>query len=264
MFGVSETPYDLRFHFLGIPVRVHPIFWLVMAMLGWQRNNLPAVLVWVGCVFVSILIHEFGHASVARAFGCSPWILLWGGGGLCYSQADRQTPAQRLAVVVSGPGAGFVLCGLVLLLASVLFGVTPREHLSVIQDVTGFEGDPWDYDSAQVKLRTGMNFFIFRNLVWINLMWGLVNLLPVWPLDGGRVSEIVLSHFNPRDGARWGHTISLIVAGVLAVLAFSYKEHDLFLTIFFACFAFMNFQILQAMYQAHRLGISSDEDWWGR
>jgi Zn-dependent protease len=263
MFGVSETPYDLRFHFLGIPVRVHPMFWLVSAMLGWHRNNIPAVLIWVGCVFVSILIHEFGHGSVARSFGCSPWILLWGGGGLCYSQADRQTPAQRLAVVLSGPGAGFVLCGLVMLGVSALFGVTAQEHLSVIQAMTGLEADPWGIASVLVKLKTSTNFSVYQNLVWINLMWGLVNLLPLWPLDGGRVSEIVLTHFHPRDGARWGHTISLVVGGVLAVLALS-RTHDLFLTMFFAYFAFVNFQILQAIYQAHRLGISSDEDWWNR
>jgi Zn-dependent protease len=262
MFGVSETPYDLRFHFLGIPVRVHPMFWLVSAMLGWQHNNIPAVLIWVACVFVSILIHEYGHGSVARVFGCSPWILLWGGGGLCYTQADRQTPAQRLAVVVSGPGAGFVLCGLVMLVASALCGLTLQEHLSIFQ-LLGLPGDRDALMSAIMKLRTQTGFWIYWDLVQINILWGLVNLLPVWPLDGGRVSEIVLSSFNPRDGARWGHTISLLVAGVLAFLVFS-QWRDLFLTIFFAYFAFMNFQILQAIYQAHRLGISSDEDWWTR
>ena len=43
MFGASETPYDLRFQLLGIPVRVHPLFWLVAAMLGWQNENIPVV-----------------------------------------------------------------------------------------------------------------------------------------------------------------------------------------------------------------------------
>ncbi|HZW31864.1 MAG TPA: site-2 protease family protein [Isosphaeraceae bacterium] len=262
MFGVSETPYDVRFHFLGIPVRVHPMFWLVSAMLGWQPNNIPAVLIWVACVFVSILIHEYGHGSVARAFGCSPWILLWGGGGLCYSQADRQTPGQRLAVVLSGPGAGFVLCGLVMLLVSAIFGVTPREHLALARELVGLEAEHDALLGVMMKLRSETTFRVYWYLVQINILWGLVNLLPVWPLDGGRVSEIVLSQVNPRDGARWGHTLSLLVAGVLAVLAFSHT--DLFLTIFLAYFAFMNFQILQAIYQAHRLGISSDEDWWNR
>src|SRR5262245_11912941 len=107
MLGAAETPYDLRFQLLGIPVRVHPLFWLVAAMLGWHNNDLPAVLIWIACVFFSVLVHEYGHGLVAKGFHCAPSILLWGGGGLCFSQAERQTPRQRLAVVVSGPGAGF-------------------------------------------------------------------------------------------------------------------------------------------------------------
>jgi Zn-dependent protease len=268
MLGASETPYDLRFRFLGIPVRVHPMFWLISAMLGWQPNHIPAVLVWVVCVFVSILIHEYGHGSVAQAFGSTPWILLWGGGGLCYTQAERHTPAQRLAVVISGPGAGFVLCGLVMLVFSATSGLTPAEHLSMVEALLHIPGDPIAFLGAAHKLGAlpeaeSTRFMLYWYLVQINIIWGLVNLLPVWPLDGGRVSEIVLSYFHPRDGARWGHTISLILAGVLAFLAFSYTQ-DLFLTIFFAYFAFMNYQVLQAIYHAHKLGISSDEDWWNR
>ena len=42
MLGAAETPYDLRFRFLGVPVRIHPIFWLVSVVMGWQDRNLPA------------------------------------------------------------------------------------------------------------------------------------------------------------------------------------------------------------------------------
>ena len=47
MLGTSTTPYDLQFRFLGVPVRIHPIFWLVTAGMGWRENNLPVVLLWV-------------------------------------------------------------------------------------------------------------------------------------------------------------------------------------------------------------------------
>jgi len=106
MFGVSETPYDLRFRFLDIPVRVHPLFWLGSALLaGSSSNDLPLIVTWVACVFVSILVHEYGHGLTAKAFHSSPSIVLWMGGGLCSSEVDRQTPMQRLAVVLWGPGA---------------------------------------------------------------------------------------------------------------------------------------------------------------
>src|SRR5271170_4125302 len=125
MVGAAETPYDLRFRLLGIPVRVHPIFWVAMAAIGWRNHNLPLVAVFVACGFVSILVHEYGHGLMSRFFGSSPSIVLWAMGGLCYSQTERQSPLQRLAVVLAGPAAGFVLYFVVMFGASALFGVTP-------------------------------------------------------------------------------------------------------------------------------------------
>jgi len=157
MLGASETPYDLRFSLLGIPVRVHPLFWLVAVVLGFGRNdrNLALVVVWVACVFVSILVHEYGHALMARAFGSSPSIVLWGMGGLCYSQAERQTLLQRLAVVLSGPAAGLGLYVLVMLVASGTFGISASENLSVSQATLpglGMLVSADDWFSAQNKL----------------------------------------------------------------------------------------------------------------
>ena len=234
MFGVSETPYDLRFHFLGIPVRIHPMFWLVSAMLGWQRNNLPAVLVWVGCVFVSILIHEYGHGLTARLFRCHPSIVLYGMGGLCAYEAERQGPWQRLAVLIAGPGAG-LLFGAIVLAVAIL-------------------GDP----QGSVGIR------ILRYLIYINLFWSLVNLLPIWPLDGGQITGVVLTMLNRRKGLNWTHVISLITAALLAMFVFAYIK-DMFLGIFFALFALMNYQILQAQHYTARYGaLDDDADWWKR
>ncbi len=129
MIGLAETQFDLKFRLLDVPVRIHPLFWAVSAILGWRENNLPVVLLWVLCVFVSILVHEYGHALMSRAFGCSPSIVLWSMGGLCYSQGERQTPKERLAVVLAGPGAGFVLLGAVILVTTLLFRISPLGHM---------------------------------------------------------------------------------------------------------------------------------------
>jgi Zn-dependent protease len=214
-------------------------------------------------VFLTVLVHEYGHGLMAKSFHCSPSIILWGGGGLCYSEMERQTPQQRLAVVLMGPGAGFLLCGVVMLVVTTVFGVTPREHLSVVERLLGLPEDRQDYFLTLLKLRTDTNSLVYRNLVWINLMWGLVNLLPVWPLDGGRISEILFSYFNPSQGARRAHILSLLVAGVLAFLAYTWTG-DLFLTVFFAYFALVNFQILQSIHQKQMMGLYQDEDWWRR
>jgi len=264
MFGVSETPYDLRFQFLGIPVRVHPLFWLGSALLAGNLKDLSLIAIWVACVFVSILAHEYGHGLMAKAYRSGPSIVLWMGGGLCYSQTDRQTPRQRLAVVLWGPGAGFVLCGAVMLVTSALFGVTPHEHLAVLLDMSGLPSDSFAAQMAHLKLAIHGRylFAVYWFLVQINIFWGLVNLLPIWPLDGGHVGQIVLSHLNPREGRRWSHIVSLITAGFLAIIMYT-RNTDLFLTMFFGYFAFLNFQVLQSIQRAQSLGFH-DEDWWRR
>jgi stage IV sporulation protein FB len=268
MFGaVSETPYDLRFRFLGIPVRVHPLFWLAGLLLAGSSRDMAVIVTWVACVFISILIHEYGHGLMAMRFDSSPSIVLWMGGGLCYNEAERQTPLQRLAVVLSGPGAGFVFCGVVMLIYSILYGVTPREHFGFVRYLLKLPRDPEAFDSLIQKLgfdfaaersKTGLRLYEF--LVQINLFWGLVNLLPIFPLDGGRVSEILLSFVNRYEGKRWGHTVSLVVAGLLAVVSYSLTG-SLFLTVFFGYFAYLNFQILQSIHRAQVMGLY-DEDWW--
>ena len=72
--------------------------------------SLLPIVIWIGCVFVSILVHEYGHGLMSRLFRCSPSIVLYGMGGLCSSESERQTPWQRLAVLFAGPGAGLLFC----------------------------------------------------------------------------------------------------------------------------------------------------------
>jgi stage IV sporulation protein FB len=267
MIGLSETPFDLKFRFLDIPVRIHPFFWLVSAVMGFQEKALPLVALWVACVLVSILVHEFGHALMAKRFDGSPSVVLWGLGGLCYSSGER-TPRQRLAVIFSGPGAGFLLLGLVILVTWFLSGMTPVEQLQMIAALFGLTRVPHE---VAIKFRTffhpgvgnefPLNTYWF--LVQINLVWGLVNLLPIWPLDGGQAAQTLLSLYDRSQGQRWAHVVSLLTAGALAVLVYSLRE-NLYLTVFFGYFALMNFQILHTIHQAQTTGMSKDDDWWQR
>ncbi len=261
MLGTSTTPYDLRFRLLDIPVRVHPLFWLVTAFLGWQNENLFAVLIWIVCVFVSILVHEYGHGLMAKRFHGSPSIVLYGLGGLCFSQGERG-PRERLAILFAGPGAGFILCGIILVVASIALGISGSEHLAVIQALLGLSPDRENFMGAVGKLPSPTAFMIYTNMIWINLMWGLVNLLPIWPLDGGQSAQVVLSLFDRRNGVRRAHIVSLVLAGILAVVVAAAMRPDLYPTIFFGMLAFLNFQVLQSIHQAHSAGLYHDDDWW--
>src|SRR5215468_746797 len=101
----------------GIPVKIDPSFLIVCAVLAYSRISQPKFLVeWLIVIFVSILIHEFGHALVVRSFGLSPQIMLYSMGGLT-SWTDEKgiSHAKRIAISLAGPFAGFLFGGIVFL-----------------------------------------------------------------------------------------------------------------------------------------------------
>ncbi|HEX8201825.1 MAG TPA: site-2 protease family protein [Isosphaeraceae bacterium] len=263
MLGIpASTPFDLRFRVLGFPTRIHPLFWLVTAFLGGlgRDGTTPLeVVLWIACVFVSILVHELGHALVARFHGAWPAIILHGFGGLCVYN-EHQPPRQRLAVLFCGPGAGFVLCALTLAVGAAAFRLTAGEALALLGAQVGITGGALRgalkvYSAGEVPAT------IFWNLIHINFWWGLVNLLPIWPLDGGQMTGEVLKLVDARRPMRRTHIAGMFASGLLAVLVYKLWQ-DSFLTLFFAYFAFINFQMLQAIHdQSARFGGDESEGW---
>ena len=237
---LSEPPrsqYDLNFRVLGIPVRVHPMFWAVSLLLGLGGNQKPVnMLLWVGACFVSILVHELGHALAARAHGWSPWITLYFMGGLASYQPTYYRPQTQILISLAGPVAGFAFAGFIAAL------VTASGHAVHFDPAFQFRLPIlWEFfDSDQ------LNRLVF-DLFYINIFWGLLNLLPINPLDGGHIAQEVLSVANPRDGARQALWLSVIVSVGLAILAIT-KLGDRFLLIFFLYFAYMNYMTLQQTY----------------
>jgi stage IV sporulation protein FB len=267
MFGASETRYDLRFQALGIPVRIHPFFWVLSFILGFEDrrpNNIPLALLFMVCAFISILVHEFGHGLVAKAQGFRPSeILLYAFGGLCSYHADRQRPGQRLAVLIWGPGAGFVLAGLVMLAYSAAFGLTAEDHLAVVAQFFGRRTDITAiFDKLNIVDPHALNLRLefYWSMLWINIMWGLLNLLPIWPLDGGQITLTVLSQVNPYDGRRWMHIVSLVASALIAIMIFAMTQ-DLRRCIMFIYCAVINYQMLDMIHRAQSMGVY-DDDWW--
>lgn len=233
----EETRYDLRWRMFGTPVRVHPMFWLVSVVLGFNGvmqpggGGVPALLQWVACVFVSILLHEFGHVLMGRLFGSHGYIVLYSFGGLAIGSNQLARRWQRMLVSFAGPLAQFLLLGGVF---AFLFFLEPnvspawRPH---VERITGF-------------------------LVWINLFWALLNLLPIWPLDGGQIARELFQAIMPERGTAFSLGISMVVSGFLAVhllMAMQGKPlipylnyRSMYMAIFFALFCLTSFTALQA------------------
>jgi membrane-associated protease RseP (regulator of RpoE activity) len=171
--------------------------------------------IWIACLFMSILVHEMGHAVAARYFGWPPEVFLYQFGGLAVFQPYHgYTTTRSVIVSFAGPLAGFVL--------GAMFLTVP--FIAVL---------------FNVELTANMEFALMQ-LIWINFAWGLVNLLPVLPLDGGQIAKALLGRFRPRDGYDLSLKLSMVVAAMAAafflatVAMFGYFPVILFAILFIA------------------------------
>lgn len=201
----SRTQFDLNFSLLGFPVRVHPLFWLITVALAWDSNGVKPqeLLLWVVSVFVSIVIHELGHAWMARYFGASAHIVLYSFGGLAVSHPEPRNVWDRVAICFAGPAAGFLFA---LVIAAAL--AASGQHVTFI-----WNWIPIRFDGFA---EPNLNLLVFY-LLYINCLWGLVNLLPIYPLDGGQIARNLFMHYDWRAGLRNSQRLSMGVAIALAV-----------------------------------------------
>jgi Zn-dependent protease len=243
---LPPTRYDLNFNIAGIPVRVHPLFWLIAVLFGFTTNLLQ-LLCWVLVVFVSILIHELGHAFAMRYYGQSPRIVLHYAGGLAYADSvawgSRWAsvalgPNQQLIIALAGPVAGFLLATLVIVFVSLSGGSV---------------GTTWLFGFIPLPLTAMMAFggsivnLIVTLLLWVNIFWGLVNLLPVFPLDGGNVARNILIQYDPRDGIRKSLWLSVITGALMAMVGLIFF-HSIYIALLFGMLAFQSYQFVQGRF----------------
>jgi len=236
----QRTQIDLKFSFFGIPVRVHPFFWVIAVLLGPIKTELAEILVRVAAFFLAILVHELGHAVVMRAYGFRPWITLYGLGGLTsYNPAGDygskgSGPLRQILISAAGPGAGFVL-------AAVVVGLVAVFSKSLI----GLEfGGSYGIAITSIPVNSLLlRLFVFY-LVICSVFWGILNLLPVYPLDGGQIAREIFLTANPRNGIRQSLILSIITAAGLAVYALA--NRDFFLAFLFGYLAYASYSTLQA------------------
>jgi Zn-dependent protease len=162
------TWLDLRWQMFGAPFRVHILFWPAAAALGWGWHAGPSTwsyfLIWIVCVFLCLVAHETGHVLAARYLGGRPEAVLYLLGSVTAGLEEITARWKRIVILLTGPLA----TGLFLL---ALWGLSKwLETLPAPDPVWG------------VPVGTALN-----NLARFNWWWLLLNLIPLWPLDVGRI-----------------------------------------------------------------------------
>ncbi len=205
----------------GSELRVHATFFLLLLWVGWVAyadGGWSAALeniVFVAALFACVVAHEFGHALTARRYGIrTPDITLLPIGGLARLESMPERPRQEILVALAGPAVNVAIWAI---LVVVLGAETDLEKLAEIEHTTeGFLG----------------------RLALVNLFIAVFNLLPAFPMDGGRVFRATLSIFMDRVRAtRVAATGGQVLAFVLGFLGLASGNPILLLIAFFVFIA---------------------------
>ena len=221
----------LRFKLFGFPISIHWMFWVMTALLGgglsasspaeWQ-----ALLMWMVAAFLSILIHELGHTFLQRHFGARAQILLYAMGGLAIPDRGFNR-GQHIIVSLAGPAV------------QIAVGFLAWAGLNA------YVGNPLSWDAIRFASHGLMGSvplpIVFgASFVLVSIFWGLFNLVPIMPLDGG---HILLRILGPgREKTVW--MIGLVCASAFALYMLLVWK-SLWNTALFAMLAYENFQRMQ-------------------
>jgi len=192
----SSSLGRISFTVAGIPVQVTTAFWITSFLMGYGRFSTPSLLIeWVLITLVSVLVHELGHAIVARSFGQTVRIELHGLGGTAFHHGENKLKHwQEILISLAGPGAG-------VLLGALVFGLSYTDLP----------------DTAVVGTAVA-------DALWVNWGYGLLNLLPIRPLDGGHVMQAIVDIVCKRNSERIGAIISLTGVVALVVVVVVYQQ----------------------------------------
>jgi Zn-dependent protease/tetratricopeptide (TPR) repeat protein len=210
----------MSFRLFGIDVEIQAFFWVMAGLFGLPfLNALPmkgaGLVVWILVVLISVMIHELGHAFAMMRHGMKPSITLHGmGGHTSWNCIPQLTRFQHVIVSLAGPFAGFALAGLVYAVA--FFAPGAISHLPAAP-------------------RLGLSL-----LLWANVWWGVLNLAPVLPFDGGHVLEHALGPTRIRITA----IISMLAGAGLAV--YFITDQNVWMAMLFARGAFFGWQRYQS------------------
>lgn len=191
----------------GIPVKIHWTFGLLVLTLLFLEyrdhqtiSGLVYMMLYIFSLFFCVVLHEYGHALTAKRYGINTRdIILSPIGGLARLEDIPEEPIKELLIAIAGPLVNLVIASLVGI-GIFLCGISLVPDFNSVQDL---------YNPS------GMIALLF----WMNVVLFVFNLVPAFPMDGGRILRSVLSMKFDRIIAT---RIAMIIARVIAVLGFCY------------------------------------------
>jgi Zn-dependent protease len=228
---------------LGADLRIRPLFWascLLPGVVYYQdpiNGGAAMFSFWIAAVVASLLVHEIGHILAARAFGVRPRIVLSGLGGQLFG-LDEMKRWQRLLTLLAG------VVGNVLIL-TVMWLVT----IKPLPDELSLQWRGFLANAAHA-------------LMMINALWALLNLLPLWPLDGGRIAVELGTALLGRRGQTLALLLSLAVSVLLMLSVVMWLRVTLIYQFDDYYRVYLEFFCIQAIY-CYAFWLSSFRALWG-
>jgi len=203
----------LFFNLFAIPVRVEPFFWVTMALIGGglsARDSLSIILILIFMLagFISILVHELGHALTIRKFGWPTEISLHAFGGYATYPTGKLSRKESFLVTIAGPGLQ-ILLAFFLLGLRYFIPIPPGSLLNVL----------------------------ILNLIGVSVIWALLNCIPIYPMDGGQMMAAIL---GPRRESLV-YLISIVLAIIIGLASIRFLN-SLLLPVFMGLYAWQNWQ----------------------
>lgn len=178
-----------------VPIGIHPSFFLIAAFLSWQwGSSLEQKSICFFCIFFSILLHELGHAFAATFFGQKAEIQMGFFGGSTYHSGKKPSLFQELFIVASGPAMTFLISAL----SHNLLSILPTE-------------------------KTPLTYACFV-LSRMNMIWLIFNLLPIYPLDGGKILKTLLEFIIGYRALLVSSFLGAVMGFLSGLLCFFYLE----------------------------------------
>jgi len=235
------------FTWLGVPVYLHWTFGLIFLFILWHANGSglnTLETVWLTglfmVLFLCVLLHEYGHALAARRFGVKTRdIVLMPIGGVARLEKMPEKPFHEFVVAIAGPAVN-VLIAILLFVGMGLWveGDLPEMFVFAIQSDIGTE----IFTDSGDTISPSLHFAI--KLAFINIALVVFNMIPAFPMDGGRVFRALLSMWIGRPRATriaawlgqaialvlviagfWGGDYMLSILGIFVILA-ARSEND--------------------------------------